>query len=101
MTIGRCGIAAYDRHTETVRILAQHIFVPNSWGGKSRAEIEAHAKRSLYQAQSDNPQPERLRTAGTILIDSAMTCWEQVRPAPPKIQISPHPANPGRVMHRS
>jgi len=29
-----------------------------------------------------------------ILLDCALTCWEQDRPVPRKLQISPRPAQP-------
>jgi hypothetical protein len=93
--------AAYHGHTETVKALARHIFGPNAWRGKSRAEIEAQAD-ALYgkiktHTPSDPIKPEPLRMAGDILIDYALRCWHQVRPAPPKIQISPLPAQPRPV----
>lgn len=86
--------AACGGHTGTVPVLARHIFAPASWQGKNRAEIEAYANALYDKIKGDNPPPERLRQAGAILIDSALCCWEQVRPAPPKIQISPLPAQP-------
>jgi len=86
--------AAFRGHTETVKVLAKHIFVPDPWRGKSRAEIEAAATALYNKVKTDNPEPERLRQAGTILIDCALTCWEHVRPAPPKLRISPLPAQP-------
>jgi hypothetical protein len=89
--------AAFSGHTETVKVLANHIFAPESWRGKSRAEIEAEARALYGKVEGENPQPERLRAAGSILIDCALTCWEQVKPAPPKIQISPFPAKPRPV----
>jgi|CZKX01.1.fsa_nt_gi hypothetical protein len=79
-------------HTELVQVLAKHIFTPDSWRGKSRAAIEAAANALYDKIKAQNPQPDRLRTAGVILIDCAMQCWEQVRPPPPKLQISPLPA---------
>ena len=86
--------AAQYGHTETVRVLVTHIFAPDSWREKGRAEIESQAKALYDKIKAENPVPERLREAGDILIDCALTCWEQVRPAPPKIQISPLPAQP-------
>jgi ankyrin repeat protein len=90
--------AAHNGHTETVRALARHIFAPDFWCGKSRAEIEARADALYNKIKTDYPldpiKPERLRTAATILVDYALRCWHQVRPAPPKPQISPHAAQP-------
>jgi hypothetical protein len=88
--------AAYG-HTETVRILVRHVFAPDSWLEKTRAEIEEEANALYDKIKAKNPQPEYLRMAGTILLDSALTCWEQVRPAPPKLQISPFAAQPKPV----
>jgi hypothetical protein len=86
--------AAYYGYTETVRVLVQHIFAPDSWRGKNRTEIESAANALYNKIEADNPQPDHLRRAGSILLDCALCCWEQVRPAPPKIQISPLPAQP-------
>jgi hypothetical protein len=85
---------AYWGQTETVRGLAAHIFAPDSWRGKNRTEIESAANALYDKIKAENPQSERLRTAGTILLDCALCCWEQIRPAPPKLQISPFPAQP-------
>jgi ankyrin repeat protein len=86
--------AAMMGHTETARVLAKHIFAPDSWRGKSRAEIEAGATALYDKIKDDNPSPESLREAATILADCAIDCWHQVRPAPPKLQVSPLPAQP-------
>ena len=40
---------------------------------------------------------EQLRLARLELFDAAMTCWEHVRPDPPKINISDVPAK-GRAL---
>ena len=86
--------AANLGHTKTVRVMAKHIFATDSWRGKNRAEIEAYATGLYDKIKADNPQPEYLRQAGSVLIDCALTCWEQVRPAPPKLNISRLPAQP-------
>jgi hypothetical protein len=87
--------AAYWGHTETLRLLVKHIFAPESWRGKSRTEIEAQATALYDRIKADNPQPECLHMAGSILADYALTCWEQVRPPPPPgFKISPLPAQP-------
>jgi hypothetical protein len=86
--------AAYGGRTQTVQILARHIFAPDFWRGKNRAEIEAEAEALYNKIKADHPQPECLHMAGTILADTALTCWEQVRPPPPKLTISPLPAQP-------
>jgi ankyrin repeat protein len=88
-------LAASFGHTETVRILARHIFAPDSWCGKNRAEIEAVARALYNKIEADGPNtPEHLHQAATILADAAIDYWHQVRPAPPKLQISPLPAQP-------
>jgi hypothetical protein len=84
-------------HMETLKVLAQHMFAPESWRGKSRTEIEARANSLYGKIKACNSQRERLREAGTILLDCALCCWEQVRPPPPKLQISPLPAQPRPV----
>jgi|CZKX01.1.fsa_nt_gi hypothetical protein len=93
--------ATSNGHTETVQVLARHIFAPESWRGKSRAEIEAGASALYDKIKADIPsnpiKPEYLRQAASILRDCALDCWFQVRPAPPKIQISPFPAQPRPV----
>jgi len=86
--------AAFNGHTETVQALARRIFAPDSWRGKKRTEIEAYATALYTKIESHNPQSEHLRQAGSILVDCALTCWEQVRPAPPRLTISLLPAQP-------
>jgi ankyrin repeat protein len=86
--------AACHGHTETVKVLVAHIFAPESWRGKSRAETEAGATALYDTIKADNTQPEYLHKVGTILVDCALDCWFQVRPPPPKFQISPLPAQP-------
>jgi ankyrin repeat protein len=90
-------LAAFNSHLETVQALAKHIFAPDAWRGKSRAEIEAHATALYDKIEAENPQPDRLQKAATILADCAIDCWHQVRPPPPKLQISPLPAQPRPV----
>jgi hypothetical protein len=92
-------VAAYDGHTDTVKALVAHIFAPDSWHGKSRAEIEAHATALYGKIKTYIPwnpiTPERLQQAATLLADSAIACWHQVRPPPPPgFKISPLPAQP-------
>lgn len=86
--------AAWNSHTETVRVLARHLFAPDLWRGKSRAEIEVEANALYEKVEAENPISERLHEAASILLDCALTCWEQVRPAPPKLTISALPAQP-------
>jgi hypothetical protein len=90
--------AACWGHTETVKVLAKHIFVPESWRGKSCAAIDAYATSLYDKIAAYNPsnpiKPENLHSAATILADCAIDCWHQVRPPPPKLRISPLPAQP-------
>jgi|ERR1039458_1717886 ankyrin repeat protein len=87
--------AAYWADAKTVRFLARHIFAPESWRGKSRAEIEEHASALYDKLKAGNPPPDRLHKVGTILADCAIDCWHQVRPPPPPgFKISPLPAQP-------
>jgi len=92
--------AAYHGRTELVKVLANHIFDPESWRGKSRAEIEAHATALYDKIKAENfrdpIKPERLHTAASILADCAIDCWHQVRPIP-QLKISPLPAQPRPV----
>src|ERR1022692_1364565 len=87
-------LAGFYGHAETVRVLAKHIFTPDSWRGKTREEIEAKARDFYQKIEAFGATPERLREAATVLADAAIDCWHQVRPAPPKFQISPLPAQP-------
>ena len=87
--------AVWFGHTETVQILARHIFAADSWRGKSRAEIEAYATALYNKIEAENPKPDRSRQAATILADCTIDCWHQVRPPPPPgFSISPLPAQP-------
>lgn len=82
--------ASVRGHTEVVRVLAQHIFAPERWRGRSRAEIEA-AATALYkklQVGDGGVESDRLRETGKILADCAIDCWHDVRPVPP-LRIGP------------
>ena len=63
-----------------------------SYGDGMGRSVDALAM--LRQITAEDPQPEHLRKAASILAGCAIDCWHQVRPAPPKIQISPLPAQP-------
>jgi hypothetical protein len=91
---GALFMAACRGHTETLRVLSNHIFAPDSWRGKSRTEIEAYATALHDKIKVDIFWPERLHMTATILADCAIDCWHQVRPPPPKLRISPLPAQP-------
>jgi hypothetical protein len=89
--------AAGEGRMEMVRVLTKHIFSADSWRGKSRTDIETLADTiygKLEAYASPHIAPEYLRETGHILIDCAIRCWEQVRPAPPKLRIGLNPAQP-------
>lgn len=87
--------ATLSGHAETVQVLVKHIFAPESWREKSRAAIEGYANALYDKIKATDPsiplKPEHLQQVGSILLDCALTCWEQVRPAPPKLTIKPAP----------
>jgi hypothetical protein len=86
--------ATVNGDAETTQVLAKHIFTPESWRGKSHVVIETEVNALYDKIKTWEPLPERLRQAGVILANCALRCWEQVRPAPPKLKISPLPAQP-------
>jgi hypothetical protein len=94
--------AVENGHMGTVRVLAKYIFAPDSWRGKSQTEIKAGAAALYDKVKNNGPRgfptdPEHLRKTASILADCALTCWERVRPAPPKLNISALPAQPRPV----
>jgi hypothetical protein len=95
-----CGMTK-NGHMDTVQLVASQLFTPDSWRGKSRSEIEAQANALYDRIKAYSPSnpisPERLRIAGVILLDCALTCREQVRPPPPRLTLSPLPAQPRPV----
>jgi len=94
--------AACLGHTETVQVLTEYIFAPESWRGKSRAEIEAGASALYDKIKAYIPsnliKPEDLHRAAALLADAAIDCWHEVRPPPPpEFKITPLPAQPTPV----
>src|ERR1022692_4903094 len=89
--------AVYVCRKEIVKVLATAIFDPESWRGKSRAEIEAYATALYESIKADYPEPdevaERLQETASVLADCAIDCWHRVRPIP-ELKISPLPAQP-------
>jgi hypothetical protein len=90
--------AIYNRQ-DILKFLCATVFAPDLWRGKSRGEIEKEADMIYRNIELDMPlnlvEPfatKRLRLARIELFDAAMTCWEHVRPDPPKIKISDIPA---------
>jgi hypothetical protein len=88
--------AAFYAKQDSLKLLARTVFAPDLWRGKSRADIEAEADLIYRNIQASyrpwRDQAESFRIARLELFDAAMTCWEHVRPDPPKINISPIPA---------
>jgi hypothetical protein len=87
-------------HDDIAQIILAHIFAPEQWMGKSRADIEGEAW-SLYKkikagdALQDGLGARVLEKARVIIVDHSMTCWERVRPAGPVIgMVSPAKGNP-------
>jgi hypothetical protein len=89
--------AAFYAKQDSLKLLSRTVFAPDLWRGKSRAEIEKEAAL-IYRNIEANIQmalpgsTEALRFARLELFDAAMTCWEHIRPDPPKITISDVPA---------
>ena len=67
-----------------------------SFGAGRPAEIEKEADLIYRNIQASprywRDRDESFRIARLELFDAAMTCWEHVRPDPPKIKISDTPA---------
>jgi hypothetical protein len=83
---------ALAAHPAVVELLAAAIFSPDLWRGKTLVDISAEAEVVSKRIKFFHPEPERLRQAELILFDYGMTCWEHVRPDPPRIKISDVPA---------
>ncbi len=91
--------ATCDNRQDILKFLCTTVFTPDLWRGKSRAEIEQQADTIYRNVEPDIPlnlcEPfatNHLRRLRLELFDAAMTCWEHVRPDPPKITISDVPA---------
>jgi ankyrin repeat protein len=93
--------AAFYQKQDSLKLLSRAVFAPDLWRGKSRAEIEGEADLIYRNIQASyrpwRDRDESFRIARLELFDAAMTCWEQVRPDPPKIKISDIPAK-GRAL---
>jgi hypothetical protein len=93
-------VAAMFDHPTVVKLLTAAIFSPDLWRGKTLADIQAEAEiisQRIYRPEPQHPKPRYVKQAELILFDYAMTCWEHVRPDPPKIHISDTPAK-GRAL---
>jgi hypothetical protein len=90
--------AVYSNKPDILKFLAATIFAPDLWRGKAFLDIQneadlvhRHITKGL-DPDEDGPSEESARAARLVLFDAAMTCWEHVRPDPPKITISDTPA---------
>jgi hypothetical protein len=93
--------AAFYAKQDSLKLLSRAVFAPDLWRGKTRTEIEKEADLIYRNIQASprywRDRAESFRIARLELFDAAMTCWEQVRPDPPKIKISDIPAK-GRAL---
>jgi hypothetical protein len=89
------SLAVHNEQRGVLKFLCSTVFAPDLWRGKTRAEIENAADeiyRNFDKEITFELTKEWLQTARVELFDAAMTCWEHVRPDPPKLNISPIPA---------
>jgi ankyrin repeat protein len=90
--------AVYWRQPHIMKLLAITVFAPDLWRGKALKAIQEEADRIYTKIEKgiDTYLPEAKEEASRLarveLFDAAMTCWEHVRPDPPKINISIIPA---------
>ncbi len=89
--------AAFHNQPAVLKFLAATIFAPDLWRGKTFLDIQKEAEiveRNILKGLPDDPEgfKDVIRPARLVLFDAAMTCWEHVRPDPPKINISDIPA---------
>ena len=85
------SMAVFFNHPTVVKLLAAAIFSPDLWRGQTLVDIQAEAGVVSQNIKRYRPEPQYLKQAELILFDYAMTCWEHVRPDPPKITISDVP----------
>jgi hypothetical protein len=89
------SLAVHNEERGVLKFLCATVFAPDLWRGKTRAEIENAADaiyRNFEKEITFELTKQWLQIARIELIDAAMTCWERVRPDPPKINISKIPA---------
>lgn len=89
--------ALYSDQRAILKFLISLIFSPDLWRGKSRTDIEGEAdliyqQIEKYAAYDELNMEQGLRNFRLLLFDAAMTCWEHVRPDPPRISVSDIPA---------
>ena len=91
------SVALYWKQRDVVKLLAAAIFAPDLWRGKTLLDLQKEAdliERNIDRNLPNDMDQDALRTTRLVLFDAAMTCWEHVRPDPPKINISTIPAKP-------
>jgi hypothetical protein len=95
--------AVYWRRPAIMKLLATTVLAPDLWRGRGLEDIQKEANL-LYakiekgiDAYLPEAKQEASRLARVELFDAAMTCWEKIRPDPPKIKISDVPAK-GRAL---
>jgi hypothetical protein len=90
--------AVYWRRPDIMKLLATTVFAPDLWRGKALKHIQKEADLLYTKIEKGidfylpEAKEEASRLARVELFDAAMTCWEHVRPDPPKINISNIPA---------
>lgn len=89
------SVAVYWKQKDVVKLLAAAIFAPDLWRGKTLLDLQKEAdsiERNIDKNLPNDLDEEVLRSVRLVLFDAAMTCWEHIRPDPPKITISTIPA---------
>jgi ankyrin repeat protein len=89
------SVALYWKQSDVAKILAAAIFAPDLWRGKTLLDLQKEAdliELNIDRNLSNDMDQDALRSTRLLLFDAAMTCWEHVRPDPPKLKISPIPA---------
>jgi hypothetical protein len=84
----------WDRQ-DILKLLATTVFSPDLWRGNTLLDIQKEADliyRNILEITMLDESEQSARFARLTLFDAAMTCWEHVRPDPPKINISDVPA---------
>lgn len=89
------GHAVSWKQHEVLKFLAATAFAPDRWRGRTLLDLQKEAdliEQNIQSHSLNGIEEALLRTVRLVLFDAAMTCWEHVRPAPPKITISDSPA---------
>ena len=90
--------AVYWRRPAIMKLLATTVFAPDLWRRKTLIDIQKEADLIYTNIEKEidkylpEAKEEASRLARVELFDAAMTCWERVRPDPPKLNISDSPA---------